>query len=101
MTYYRGIGWVQFGAYSATLLCWLLTSLRPRHPTVGFWIFVAGTLVVHTVDMVAFILYVRRLGPIDYVLFGPLEGLVIALLLRRGRLATRILRKHTGTGLTS
>jgi len=83
--------WVQFGVYSLTLFGWLVTSLRPRHPSLHFWPFFVCVLTAHTVGILAFIQNVRPLGPIHYILFGPLEGLAIVLLWQR---VGPVLRKH-------
>src|SRR5262249_15224163 len=67
--------WIQLGAYTATLVLWLLTSLRPRRVGIVFWTFVVVVLTIHTACFIAFILFVRPIGPIHYIVFGPLEGL--------------------------
>ena len=49
-----------------------------------FWTLFAGLLLLHLVCYVWFILRIRPLGAIDYVVSGPFEVLLLALLLKRG-----------------
>jgi hypothetical protein len=76
--------WVLMGAYTATLFGSLVSYFRPRHWSTAFWGLLAALLILHMACLIAFIHHVRPLRGIDYILFGPIEGLVIALLLTRG-----------------
>jgi hypothetical protein len=77
--------WVPFAAYTLTLFVWMMISLRPQQASPSFWRFFASVLIVHIAGTVAFILYVGPLGPIHYILYGPVEGLAIAFIWQRAK----------------
>ena len=80
----RNIGWVRFAAYTIGIFAILAKNFCPQSSFVRFWTLFAGLLLLHLVCYVWFILRIRPLGAIDYVVSGPFEVLLLALLLKRG-----------------
>ena len=76
--------WGLLAVYTATIFPSLVLNFRPRHWSVAFWGLVTFLFLLHMACLIAFIRYVRPLAGIDYILFGPIECLIIALLLTRG-----------------
>lgn len=95
----KNTAWILLGAYTATLFISLISYFRPRHRSIAFWGLLTVLLILHMACLAAFIHYIRPLAGIDYILFGPIEGLIIALLLTRGMsFFTKLHPNHDGTG---
>jgi len=62
----------------------LAKNYRPPSPSLRFWTLFGGLLLLHLVCSVWFILDIRPLGAIHYIVFGPFEVLLLALLINRG-----------------
>ena len=77
-------GWLRLAAYTIVVFAILAKNFRPRLPSLRFWTVFAGLLLFHLVCYVWFILRIRQLGATHYVVAGPFEVLLLALLLNRG-----------------
>lgn len=77
-------GWFRLAAYTIVVFAILAKNFHPRLPSLRFWTVFAGLLLLHLVCYVWFILRIRPLGAIQYVVSGPFEVLLLALLLNRG-----------------
>ena len=75
--------WIQFAAYTIVIFAWMVQSLRPANAGRRFWGMVSAAMIIHTAALAAFIHYVRPLGPVHYIVFGPIEGFAIALIFER------------------
>jgi hypothetical protein len=80
----RNIGWLRFAVYTVVIFAILAKNFRPQSPSIGFWTLFAGLLLFHLVCYVWFILRIRQLGALHYVVSGPFEVLLLAFLLKRG-----------------
>ena len=77
-------GWLRLAAYTIVVFVILAKNYRPPSPSLRFWTLLAGLLLLHLVCSVWFILNIRPLGVIHYIVYGPFEVLLLALLLNRG-----------------
>jgi hypothetical protein len=80
----RNTGWLRLAAYTVVIFTVLAKNLHPKSPSLRFWTVFAGLLLLHLVCYVWFILRIRPLGAIHYVVAGPFEILLLAFLLNRG-----------------
>lgn len=80
----RNIGWVRLAAYTLPLFVIVERNSRPHPRSLTFWALLGGLLLLHLVCFIWFILRIRPLGAIHYVVSGPIEVLVLLLLLKRG-----------------
>ena len=80
----RNIGWVRFSAYTFVLFAVLAKNCRQRLSSRGYWSLFAALLLLHLVCYGWFILRVRPLGSIDYIVSAPFEFLLLYFLLDRG-----------------
>jgi hypothetical protein len=81
---FRNIGWLRLAAYTVVVFAILAKNYHPPSPSLRFWTLLAGLLLLRLVCSVWFILNIRPLEAIHYVVYGPFEVLLLALLLNRG-----------------
>ena len=77
-------GWLRLAAYTIVVFAILAKNYSPSSPSLRFWTLLAGLLLLHLVCSVWFILNFRPLGAIHYMVYGPFEVLLLALLMNRG-----------------
>jgi hypothetical protein len=80
----RNTGWLRLAAYTVVIFAILAKNFHPKSPSLRFWTVFAGLLLLHLLCYVWFILRIRPLGAIHYVVSGPFEVVLLALLLNRG-----------------
>jgi hypothetical protein len=80
----RNSGWLRLAAYTIVVFAILAKNFHRKLPSRRFWTVFAGLLLLHLFCYVWFILRIRPLGAIHYVVSGPFEVLLLALLLNRG-----------------
>ena len=77
-------GWLRLAAYTIVVFAIMAKNYRPASFSLRFWTLLTGLLLVHLVFSVWFILKIRPLGAVHYIVYGPFEVLLLALLLNRG-----------------
>jgi hypothetical protein len=77
-------GWFRLATYTIVVFAVLAKNYRPPSPSLRFWTLFAALLLLHLVCSVWFILNIRPLGSIHYIVYGPFEVLLLALLMNRG-----------------
>ncbi len=84
------VAWGRFIAY--TISVFVLLVMWPRFPRTSLrsWGLILVLLLIHTAFFALFILRVRPLGSLHYILFGPIELVLLAWLLRLGMALLRI-----------
>jgi hypothetical protein len=75
----RNTGWLRLAAYTVIIFVILAKNFHPKSSSLRFWTVFAGLLLLHLVCYVWFILRIRPLGAIQYVVSGPFEVLLLAL----------------------
>ena len=70
--------WSRFVVFTATIFLLAISYFRPRHRSGVFWIVMAGIFALHIIIFVSFMHYFRQLTAFDYMIFGPVEALIIA-----------------------
>ena len=76
--------WLRLAVYTIVVFAILAKNYRPPSPSLRFWTLLAGLLLLHLVCSVWFILNIKPLGAIHYIVYGPFEVLLLALLMNRG-----------------
>lgn len=80
----RNLEWVRLFTYTVVLFVILAMNCRPLSSAFGYWTVFVGLLLLHLACFVWFILKVRSLGALHYVVAAPLEMLLLYFLLKRG-----------------
>jgi hypothetical protein len=75
--------WSRFAVFNATIFPFAIAYFSPRHGSRIFWIVMTGIFVLHMIFFVAFMHYVRQLTGFDYIIYGPIEALVFAIVIPR------------------
>jgi hypothetical protein len=76
--------WFRLAAYTIVVFAILAMNFHPKLPSLRFWTVLAALLLLHLVCFVWFILKIRTLGAIHYIVAAPFEVLLLAFLLKRG-----------------
>lgn len=73
----------RFVVFTATIFILVITHFRPRHKSGAFWIVMTGIFALHTIFFVSLLHYFRQLTSLDYIIYGPIEALIIAIVFPR------------------
>jgi hypothetical protein len=93
--------WSRFVIFTATIFPLATAYFRPHHRSSVFWIVMAGVFALHIIFFVTFMRYFRQLTSLDYIIYGPIEALIIAILFPRAMHFVHIRQMKKAPPITS